>query len=405
MSVGEALEAQQRDERRQAVRALLRTPLVVAGGPDGDALGPIRKHAVWLQQWFAEYTGWTLHVERELARLRKTPHALDDGTRPARSRPDDPPFSRRRYVLLCLALAALERADRQITLRRVAEDVARLVGEDPGLDAAGVRFSLEGREQRRDIVAVVRWLLARRVLRRVQGDEEAFVAERGDVLYLVDRGVLAHLLDVRRPPSLVGERDLDSRLAAIAIEPRLQGEEARRRALRHALVRRLLEDPVVYIDELSEEDRDYLQRSGAAIRQQVARATGLVAEARREGLAMVDDTGDLTDLALPEEGTDGHVTLLVAEHLASRARESGSDAIVSFAELEAVLRDLTEHYGRYWRKAAREPGAERDLVARALEYLSGLRLVRRVEGGVVPRPAIGRYALLPAGAADEEGPA
>ena len=35
---------------------------------------------------------------------------------------------------------------------------------------------------------------------------------------------------------------------------------------------------------------------------------------------MLDDAGDLTDLKLPEEGTDGQVALLVAEWLAEHLR-------------------------------------------------------------------------------------
>ncbi len=395
--VGDVFDAQQLEERRRAVRALLRRPLLVADGPDGDALPSIRKHASWLQELFAEYAGWHLHVERELVRLRKTPADLSDGSRPARARQDDPPFTRRQYVLLCLALAALERADRQITLRRVADGVAELVAADPSLDAAGIEFTLEGRQQRRDIVAVVRWLIGHGVLRRVQGEEEAFVADRGDVLYQVERGVLAQVLDVRQPPSLVATTHHEGRLEAISAEPRLQGEEARRRELRHRMVRRLLEDPVVYVDDMTEEDLDYFQRSRAVILDRLEKATGLVPELRREGVAMVDADGDLTDLSLPEEGTTGHVTLLIAEHLAEQARATAERPVtVTIAELEAAVRDLTAEYGQYWRKAAREPGAERELVRQAVEYLAGLRLVCVTERGVVPLAAIGRYGLVAA---------
>jgi len=179
--------------------------------------------------------------------------------------------------------------------------------------------------------------------------------------------------------------------------PRLQGQDARRRELRHRLVRRLLEDPVLYVEEMTEEDLDYFQRSRAAVLDRLEQATGLVPELRREGVALVDADGDLTDLSLPEEGTDGHVTLLVAEHLAERARADVDRAItVTIAELEAAVRDLATEYGQYWRKAAREPGAERELVGQAVEYLAGLRLVRVTEHGVVPLPAIGRYGLVAA---------
>ena len=68
------------------------------------------------------------------------------------------PFSRRRYVLACLALAALERADAQVTLGWLAERVLALAA-DPGLADAGFAFALDSREERADLVVVVRLLL------------------------------------------------------------------------------------------------------------------------------------------------------------------------------------------------------------------------------------------------------
>ena len=56
---------------------------------------------------------------------------------------------------------------------------------------------------------------------------------------------------------------------------------------------------------------------------------------------MVDPDDELTDVRMPEQGTDGHVTLLVAEYLAGRAAD-GSDGAGSRAdrdELAAFVRD------------------------------------------------------------------
>lgn len=359
----------------------------------------VRRHDTELRRFFANQVGWTLQVDREMARLRKIPANLADGSRPARARAKDPAFSPRRYVLLCLALAALERSDRQTTLHRVAEQVAAMVADDTALRDAGIEFELTGRDQRRDLVAVVRWLLEYGVLRRVEGEEEAFIGDRGDVLYQVDRQVLAWVLGCARPPSAMelsgdasAEVTFDGRLGSLVDDVQLESDELRRRALRHALARRLLDDPIVYYDDLSEEEHDYLQRSRVPILKGLTEMTGLVAEVRAEGIALVDPTGDSTDVALPEEGTDGHIALLLAEHLAGHARLSPGIA-VPLEALHAHIRSLVEKYGRGWRKAATEPGAEVELTETALFHLGGLELVVRVPDGVVPRPAIGRYAV------------
>lgn len=377
-------------ERRTAVRALLRQPLLTAAS--GGVLAVIRRHARWLREFFVESLGWTLHVEREMARLGKTPGGPLAGNRGARS-PDAAVFSKRRYVVLCLALAVVERMDRQTTLQKMAEGVVTLAANDPALAAAAFAFSLTTREERRELVAVVRTLLEMGVLRRVQGDEEAFVSEKGDALYRIDRTILARLINARRPPStLLAESDRE-RVNALVEEPHVDTDETRRRALRHGLARRLIDDPIVYYTDLSEEEREYLHRARFAILKPILEATGLVVEARLEGIALVDPERELTDVALPEEGTGGHVALLVAEFLATRVR--AGERCVPSADLEGHVRELAAVHGKYWRKSAREPGAEAHLVGEAVDFLVALDLARRVDGGVEPRPAVARFALLP----------
>src|ERR1700761_3112829 len=181
-------EAQDRDLAR-ATRALLRRPLL-RHGADPDAFQLARRHAAALRSWFDQNTGWRLHADTEVARLFKLAEPDADGTHPAREPRSQLPLGRRRYVLLCLALSVLERADAQITLGRLGEGVLPAAG-DERLAAAGVTFELTGREERSDLVAVVRFLIQLGALARVAGEEDAFVREAGDVLYDVERGVLA----------------------------------------------------------------------------------------------------------------------------------------------------------------------------------------------------------------------
>ena len=66
---------------------------------------------------------------------------------------------------------------------------------------------------------------------------------------------------------------------------------------------------------------------------------------------------------------------------------------MSASEVAAFLRRAADQYGRYWRKAAREPGAESELAREALGRLCALRLVAMSEGGVLARPALARFAI------------
>jgi len=389
-----------REEMRAALCALLMTPLIDAAHEDFAA---VRRHADRLREWFARETGWVLHVERDGARLYKRPADLVDATRGL------PGYDRRRYVLLCLACAVLERADPQITLRLLGERLLELAA-DPALVALGFTFTLGAQHERRELVAVCRTLLALGVLQHVAGDEEAFVqaasAVQADALYDVQRRTLAGMLAAVRGPSTwlraEAPASLDERLRALVDEHVPDSDEGRRTAMRHDIARRLLDDPVVYLDRLAPEVRNYFLNQRGAMAGRLCEASGLVAEQRAEGLALVDEGGLLTDLAMPSEGTDAHVTLLAADYLATRQRldraargDASAQASTTVREhdIAEFLRDARERYGRYWRKSAREAGAERELAAIAVERLERLQLVERRADFVHPLPALARFAL------------
>lgn len=387
-------QAQHRDdERSQALRSLLMTPLMT---PAHESFAAVRRHADELRAWFARETGWALHIERDCARLYKHPADLQDASRGL------PGYERRRYVLLCLACAVLERADPQITLRVLGERLLALAAE-PMLASRDFSFTLAAAHERRELVAVCRSLLELGVLERVAGDEEGFVrsaGEDGDALYDVHRRVLAGLLAaVRGPSTWPAEQapvSLDERLASLVDEHLADSDEAHRTALRHHLERRLLDDPVVYLDMLDPDLRAYFINQRGSMAGRLCEAAGLIAEQRAEGLALVDEDGALTDIAMPAEGTEAHVTLLVASFLAGQPAPTALDAVVSFLA-EAKLR-----YGSYWRKSAREHGAEHELAGLALERLQKLQLVRCAADTVQPLPALARFAL---GEADIRKPA
>jgi len=388
-SLAATLELHRADERRAALRALLMRPLLTAADAGFAA---VRRHADQLRPWLLRELGWVLQVERDSARLFKRPSDLSDGSRGA------PGFDRRKYVLLCLACATLERAESQITLRGLGDELIRLAGA-PELAATGYHFGLELAHERRELVLVCRFLIGWGVLTRVAGDEEAFVAsaaERGsDALYDVHRRVLASLLACTRGPSTFapGSEPLEAskRLAALVEEYVPDTQDARRGALRHALARRLLDDPVVYFDELEPEARDYFANQRGPLAARLGEASDLRAEQRAEGVALIDADGDLSDAQLPAEGTLAHATLLVAEYLVEAVR--GGAQFVPEIEVAAYLRKAADKYGRYWRKAEREPGAEVALAREALGQLDKLKLIHMREGAVRARPALARYSL------------
>lgn len=371
------------EQRQRALRALLARPLMTA---EDRSFYLVRAHADYLRTWFARECGWVLRVERGHARLAKRGTDASDATRGVGD------FNRNRYILLCLALAVLEREDVQITLARLGE---RLMVEalDSHLVARGFTFALDRQSERRDLVNICRLLLDLGIITRVAGDEQAYINQSGDALYDIHRPVLAAVLAGDRGPSALADVEAtEARLDALITDNAAEGEDARRTVLRHRLSRRLLDDPLVYLDELETDEHDYLLNQRGPMGRRLAEASGLVTEHRAEGTALADERGDLTDVSLPQQGTDGHATLLLAEFLAERLR-SGQAGPVPEAEILAFMREAARKNRKYWRKSAQEAGAERVLAAAALYRLEALRLVRRAEQTVEPLPAICRFRL------------
>lgn len=386
-SLGQHQQRHQRDEFRAALRALLMTPLM---SPAHEQFVAVRRQAERLREWFMRETGWVLQVERDGARLFKRPADLANAQRGL------PDYDRRRYVLLCLACAVLDRADAQITLRLLGERLLLLAAE-PALAASGFQFTLGAQHERRELVAVCRTLLALGVLQRVAGDEDGFVAAgnpQADALYDVQRRALSGLLAAVRGPSTWAPADapatLDQRLHALTDEHLADSDEARRGALRHQLARRLLDDPVVYCAALDAETLAYFMNQRGTLASRLCEATGLLAEQRAEGLALVDEADTLSDLALPAEGTDAHVALLLVQQLAETG--TGATPIRREQDVVTLLREAKASQGRYWRKSAREPGAERELAAVAIGRLEQLQLLARQGDQLQALPAVARYA-------------
>jgi uncharacterized protein (TIGR02678 family) len=387
------IPAEERAQRQAALRALLAKPLLVAPD-DAEALLLVRRHLTALSDWLRRETGWRLVADAGTARLFKTVGPDADATHPVRGHNREP-FSRRRYVTLCLALSALARGDAQTTLGSLADDMLTAAAE-PGLAATGFTLNLEVRGDRGDLVAVVRLLLAWGVLSRVAGDEEAYLSARADVLYDVRRPVLGVLLTGSRGPSTIAASRFGTRLAELTAEPVAETDELRNQAMRRQLTRQLLDEPVVYYDDLADDERAYLVSQRHNIAGRITEATRLLPELRAEGIAMVDPDDELTDVRMPEQRTDGHVTLLVAEHLAGRARASR-------AELLAFVRRAAQEHASYWRKGVTEPGAEAGLLDVSLDKLAALRLIEidtevTRDGArevIRSRPAMARFALGP----------
>ena len=411
---------------QRAVRTLLVHPLVTATHPTPTALRLVRRFAATLAADLDAMAGYRLEVGASSARLVRRIDRLDD-TQAIRRTRDRKAFDRRRYAYLCLVLAALDRAGPQVALTELADALRRRAAEVDGL-----AFDPDVYRHRLAFVDVVRHLLGLGALTEVEASAVDWVRdpEAGEALYDVDRDVV-HQVFV--PPRVLqhvtSTRALLARSAAAS-------RDTRRAATRQRLTRLLLEHPVVYHDDLAEDEATYLTLQSASLAADLHRLTGGAVERRAEGLALVDASGGFSDRRFPSGGTPAQVALLLADAIAHEAaRDDVAVATVPTAEghngvladrldaarptppgeladasvpaepaetaptangpllTDAWLREqaaaLSTAHGRAFAADLRDdPDA---LVAAAVEVLAAFDLVRPVDGGVVARPAVARY--------------
>jgi uncharacterized protein (TIGR02678 family) len=394
--LAQTIETAEHAERRMARRRLLASPFV-GQHADPEGYSAILRHRRALADWFAEQTGWHLVVDESggFARLHKTP-SHRDSTRPATCGLDRRPFDRRRYSLLCLTLAVLDEGRSQTTLRQVAESVARASHSCGGL----AEFDATVYSERRALVDVLKLLVHLEVLRERDGDADRYAAGgNGDVLYDVEDRRIAHLIAAPSSPSLTTGPE------GLPVEVYPDTEEGFRTRARHHVMRRLLDDPIVYYDDLDEAQRDWLAHSLGFAHRVLEEDAGFQVERRAEGIAAVDPGRELSDEVFPDGSSSvKHAALLLAEVLTDLVRTqpplpSGVAApaarVVPDAEIRGWVRLYAQEVGVRcgWRAdyLQGEAGASA-LTEEALALLARFGLVRRLEAGWQPRPAIARFA-------------
>lgn len=385
------------EERSQAVRILLATPLLDSDD-DPDAFRLVVRHAEWLVGYFEQTCGWWLVVDPAsgFARLAKRSAGAPDTSRPLRrTRGDRVAFDRRRYELLCVFCAELVR--HPVTTVGL---LASAVGVGGGLDSS--RYA-----ERTAFVDALRALVQWGVIRVSVGDLDAYIDdERANAILSADTARLHRLIVGGVAPStLPDDLATSSVVRALQSEPRYgeaaiaggeASEEARHRWARHHLGRRLLDDPVVHLDDLTDVERDYLATiSGRRwVRDRVAEA-GFELEERREGLLAVDPDRIATDVDFPApRGNAFQLALLLADRM-MREGPTGERRLcrLDARELREVVEETLARFPRWARVARESDGAER-LTRQAVELLTGFGLVRREpDGTVAALPALARYRV------------
>lgn len=440
--VAEGVSPLELADYQKAVRLVLRHPLITTGYPDKTALATVRRWSGQLRTDLMEVLGHRLVTTADTARLQRAQDGLD-ATRPALTRVGRP-FDRRRYAYLVLTLAALGRHGTQVALGELADAVAADAVRIDGLGLDTAR-----KPDRDAFVDAVTWLTERGALTLADGSATAWAGDpgRAEALYDIDREILTA---VHHPTRVL--QHLTS-VTALLDSANALGMSAGRAAQRRDQARRarrlVLENPVAYYADADSELLGQLR--APALAEDLERLSGLTVERRAEGVALIDTSGRLSDIRFPGGGTVAQAALLLAvrisaavqrtgrhalellpaptaaERLAARARridgalpsrglvaelaesdnesmyETPGDAgqepgetpgesrypFVTESWLRGRLKEITGEYGAGF--AADLRGDPDRLLDQALDLLTAMSLIARVDGGALALPLLARY--------------
>lgn len=379
-----AADLQREAEVREAARALLRRPLLRTGAGHDDDLRRVRRHRAELTRLFADGLGYRLIVEPTTARLLKAGLG-HDGSRPLRRR-SGRPFTPRGYALLTLTVAVLTRMRSQFMVDELVAAIRSAAAE------AGIAVDLDTIADRRALHAALLALCDLGVLSERDGDLEHWVDQQKASLLDVHTERLGLLLAA----PLGACRSVGDVLAVTAVPSTVGGA-------RVAVRRRLVEQPLLSHEDLTDEQLEWWRRNRNRERDWFRRALGLEVELRAEGAVAIDPEGELTDVPFPGAGSARHFALLLLDALVTEVRALRPAADLhgtTWVPLDpATVRRHADQVLATWRsgfkKAHREdPGA---VLEEAVEVLEASGLVRRRATGH-PEPSRGSIEVHAAAA-------
>ncbi|MFN0026716.1 MAG: TIGR02678 family protein [Acidimicrobiales bacterium] len=347
-------------ERRIAARKLLERPLICAE-QDRDAFVLIRRHEAELDRWFTQRLGYRLHVDTDTARLYKSGLTLH---RPLR-RPGRRALQQRECVLLALLLAATAAGPAVISLRDLIDAVrsAAAEAEIPTADDAA---------ERRALVSALQWMIDYGLATELYAHVDAYATDEAADAVLQMRPDRIALLPM---PALIGAADAEALL-----------ERAERRGPFRQWARAMLvELPVLYRHDVTDEEWGELRRRLGEEERLAAEMFGLVIEARAEGLAAVDPSGSLSERRFPAAGTVGHAALLVIDAAGSEQQP------LPWPRYTAIIAELAGGHVRSWSNDLVE--APDRLARHVAELLVAVRLAQIIDRADGPA-----LCLLPAAA-------
>ncbi len=350
-----------RDMRKRCIQALLNRNWI-AKRDEPELFSYIRAQYRDLRDWFGEYCGFALLLTRQFAKLEKVPGEAQDWmgfenfTEP------------RDYALFTYCLWYLEGKNEmdQFLLTDMVEEIREhLAGQDVFLDWTLYTHRLS-------MARALKQLKSLGALVAVDGDEYDWARAGHERNVLYESSYLARYILRRFPQDLTAYDTLD----ALREGTYADSSEGRLKKRRHQVYRRLLQEPVVYDRQWSEDERYYVRTQRHTILENLANFAGLEGQRYREGLLFFYPEASGEMYLFPTGRGVSDLCLLLAGEL-RRMLSRKEDGIyidengnigLTRAELEVIILRLKEKHKAFWGLQHRQARGS-ELAAEVLGHL------------------------------------
>lgn len=335
---------------------------------DPEVFRLIRRHEETLSHWFTQRMGYRLDVTIDTARLYKGTYLPHD--RPLMAATDRP-LSHREHVLLALIIAALSSGPAIVSLHHLV-DASKAAAAD-----ADIAFGVDGAE-RRAFVMAVRWLMEKGCVSELHSHVEQFESDASADAVLAIRH--DRILMLALPT-----------LGSASTAEQLVDRERQRLATRQWLRARVVEDPVLYREDLTDDEWREWRGRRKDEEGHFDEMFGYILETRAEGSCVIDPAGSRAEKVFPVGGTVGHAALLL---LMAMTQERQERAWWSHDDVTKNIRDNATKHASHWRREALE--SPESVAREVLSLLETARLIerRRLRGEWRLLPASARFALV-----------
>lgn len=352
-----------KEEKQKCAQVLLNRNWITKED-DPELFQAVKSHYDVLRDWFQEHCGFALLVTRQFAKLEKIPGQAIAWMGFATFQ------QTRDYALFTYCLWYLEgkgEADQFLLTEMVEEIREHLVSQDIFLD-----WTLY--EHRLSMARALKLLKETGVLTAVDGDEWEWArsgTEESNVLY--ESSPWSRYVLRRFPRDLTTFTDI----RALAEEVYAETPEGQLKKRRHRIYRRLLQEPVVYDWEWTEEEKYYVLTQRRSILDQLENMFGLEGQRYREGLVFFNPEVSGEALLFPTAKGISDLALLLGGEL-RRMLAAGHAGVfldergrvqLNWVDLEGIILRLREKHRDYWSKQHRQATA-RELGAELMEHLA-----------------------------------